>query len=153
VYANNNSDKLRNVNATISDARCNFYACVGARMRNDGLNPLILSKVYQSVMIPKMLYGAEVRSFNKQEVELYEKTHKHMCKSIQNVPQNTPNDACLALLGWRGILYNIELCKPMFCFNILSLGASNIYRNIFIFRVFECLVNHQAGGITKEYIT
>jgi len=64
-----------------------------------------------------------------------------MAKEIQNLPENTPNPAVLATLGWRDIRPYIDYAKITFVHRILGLEPSSVYRILFIRRFFFILAN------------
>ena len=50
------------------------------------MNPAVMSKVYWSVSIPRMLYGIEVVPLSDKDINDLEKAHRQNGKIIMNVP-------------------------------------------------------------------
>ena len=108
-------------------------------MYKSTLSPLSMSKLYWTIVIPRLLYGAEIRIFDAKEIIEYEKFHVSMAKEIQGLSQNSPNPAALLMLGWRDIASTVEYIKLCFIQRVVSLDASCIYRSVFIRRFFYIL--------------
>ena len=101
--------------------------------------PSVLDKIYESVALPKCLYGFEVVPINSKGLEEIEKAHRGMSKLVQNLPTNTPNASHLALVGWHTLDYRIAVMKLCFLWRILCLPVNNIYRRIISFFLELCL--------------
>lgn len=121
---------------SIGRAKRALFGTIGSGLSSCILSPASISKVYHSVSLPKMITGAEVRYFSKNELDAYDSCHIEVAKRIQNLPTNCPNIAALSSLGWHDILYYVELAKLMFVFRLLSLSADSIYRRIFVLRFY-----------------
>ena len=127
-----NSTPIEWIMKNISNARRAFYCTIGTSLYKTQLSPLSLAKVYSSVCISRLLYGAEIRYFSDHEIVTYEQFHRDMAKDIQMLPKNTPNPVPLATLGWQKIIYLIDLAKLRFGYSILSGSADSIFRIIFV---------------------
>ncbi len=64
------------------------------------MDPCAASKVYWSVCIPSMLYGAEVLELSHDQQRKVETAHRQMAKQVQGLPECTPDPATLAQKGW-----------------------------------------------------
>ena len=121
--------------------RRTFFTLVGSNLYKTSLSPIALSKMYWSVCVPKFLSGGEVKCFTSQEYEEFGKFHKSMARDIQNLPGNTPDPMVLASLGWKDVVSQVDYVKLMFVQRILNLGATSIYRVIFLRRLFFILMS------------
>ena len=130
------STTTREVQSKLDSCKRAFYSLVGCSLLKSTLSPLALSKVYQSSVIPKLLYGAEVRKYGDMEIEAYEKFHRKMGKDIQSLSCSTPNPAALVTLGWREIACKIDIIRLQFIQRIMSLEAQCIYRVLFLRRLY-----------------
>ena len=127
------------VMSRIDSCRGAFYAMIGCSLFNTSLSPISLSKIYWSVVIPKLLYGAEVKHYSVSELDEYEKFHRSMARGIQCLPVNTANPAIIATMGWRSISSQVDICKLCFIQRILSLECLSVYRVMFIRRFYYVL--------------
>ena len=59
-------------------------------------------------------------------------------KLIQDLPQNTPNPAPLAVLGWLTLSAHIAIMKLSFMWRVLTLPAENIYRRVMVYVLKKC---------------
>ena len=91
-----------------------LYSLIGCSLYKTELSPIAISKVYWSVVIPKLLANAEVRYFSEMEISEYEKFHRNVAKDIQHHPQAAANPSALVLLGWTDIATDIDVIKLMF---------------------------------------
>ena len=96
------------------------------------VGPAILSKLYWSISIPRMLYGLEAYPVNRENMYKLEHGHRMHAKIVQNLPQNTHNPAPLATIGWVSVQSIIELMKILFLWRILCLDGHNIYKRLVI---------------------
>ena len=67
------------------------------------VSPLIMLKLYWSVVIPKIAHGLEVARLTEQGVQLMEKYHRQLLLLIPGLPQNTPTTTPLATAGWLSV--------------------------------------------------
>ena len=126
----------REIQAKLDLCKRAFYSLVGGSLFKSTLSPLALSKVYQSIVIPKLMYGAEVRKYSDAEIDTYEKFHRKMGKDIQSLSGSTPNPVAFATLGWKEIACKIDIIRLQFIQRILSLDAQCIYRLLFLRRFY-----------------
>ena len=83
----------------------------------------VLSKLYWSVAIPRMLYGLDVQPVNETGLMELEKAYRQHCKLIQRLPQIIPNPAPLATVGWLGISGYIDIMKLCFMWRVLCMNG------------------------------
>ena len=137
----NTSGRLIDVKKQLDTCKRSLYCLIGCSLYKTNLSPVAVSKLYWSVVIPKLLANAEVRNFSEVELAEYEKFHRSVAKDIQHLPQFTPNPSVLALLGWRDIATHIEFIRLMFLYRLLALHPLCIYRVLFIRRFFYILAS------------
>ena len=68
----------------IGRCRRAFYSTLGTSLYKTQLSPISLAKVYTSVCISRLLYGADIRSFTDNEIEMYQQFHRGMAKDIRD---------------------------------------------------------------------
>ena len=101
------------------------------------LNPVIGSKIYWAVSIPTMMYGAEIWDMAESELYRFEKAHRQMAKSVQGLPVNVADGACLATMGWVSLESWVDRRRLVFLWNILNLSMNNIYKQCSVARLCE----------------
>ena len=120
----------RILNKRISAAQCIVLASRGIGSYEAPVPPTIISQLYWSIGVPKMVYGLEVTPITDKHVNEIDGSHRKMAKLIQGLPVNTPIPAPLATIGWMSMKSYIALRKIMFLWQILYLPSTNIYRRI-----------------------
>ena len=131
-----NSVSKQFINDKIDACRRKFYALVGCSLYKTTLSPPALAKIFISVVISKLIYGAEVREFKNPEIVEYDKFHKHIAKSIQCLPSHAPNCTSLANLGWLDIPCLIIIKKLLYVHQLLRQNFDSTYRILFLRRLF-----------------
>ena len=119
----------------VSACRRAYYAVQSLGTRRAPVPPHILSKLYWSVGMSKMMYGLEMLSLSERSVQILEQAHGSIAKLIQGLPRQTINATCIAPIGWISVEAFIDLMKMMFLWRVLSLPVNNIYKQIAIIRV------------------
>ncbi|VDI13436.1 Hypothetical predicted protein [Mytilus galloprovincialis] len=90
-----------NIEDRIKSARRTKYALMNSGLHGtNGLNPKIsVTIIYKSYVLPRLLYGLEVLTLTKTQMELLEKFHKETLRSIQSFSKRTAIPAIYLLLG------------------------------------------------------
>ena len=117
-------------NRKIGEAQKIFYTARGLGSHYNPVPTNVLSKLYWSVVIPKMTYGLEVRAISDTRVMEFENVHRKLAKAAQHLPINTPSPAPLATLGWTSLESYLDMKKILFLWKIFQFPVSNIYRRI-----------------------
>ena len=125
--------------------------CLGKEM--GGINPVIASKLYWSIVVPSMMYGAHVVSLSQESLETIEKEHRTFGKRIQALPSTTSNPAAYRLLGWKSIQAYYDLMVLTFFYKTLLLDASCIFRKAVTKRFIEVVMSDKAlKGPTANFV-
>ena len=104
-----NFNDLR-VNDRIRNASQALYSLFGAGLHGrNGLNPAICGKLWQTYIIPRLLYGAEIWVLNRKQLERMEVFQREKLRQIQNLPERTANIAVLSLLGIPPVSAEIDI--------------------------------------------
>lgn len=117
-------------NKKIGEAQKIFYTARGLGNYHIPIPVNVLSKLYWSIVIPRMMYGLEVTPVEDNRIVELENNHRKLAKVAQHLPINTPTPAPLATLGWISIESFLDMRKILFLWNILKLPVSNIYRRV-----------------------
>ena len=64
------------------------------------LSPVIISKLYWSLVVPQMAYGLEIIGLSRYAEAALETAHNGMAKIAQGLPRCAANAAALPPLGW-----------------------------------------------------
>ena len=88
------------VSQRIGAGRKVLYAAKGLGSAMAPVTPAVLSKIYWSVAVPKMVYGLDVTPVNDACMAELESAHRQHAKVAQGIPDNIPRPAPLAILGW-----------------------------------------------------
>ncbi|MES9903995.1 MAG: reverse transcriptase family protein, partial [Sedimenticola sp.] len=89
-----------NVEDRIKLARRTLYALMRSGMHgSNGLNPKVSYQIYQTYVIPRLLYSLETIPLNISQLKQLERFHTKTLKNLQSLPERTSNAAVLLLLG------------------------------------------------------
>jgi len=119
--------------ARVSNAKGPLLAARGIGSHNVPVPPTVLSKIYWSVSVSKMVYGLDVKPVSDAGLEELEKAHRNHAKLIQGLPQNVPNPAPLATLGWMSMTSYIAIMKLCFLLKILCFPDGMIYKRVCVY--------------------
>jgi hypothetical protein len=96
-----------------------IYALFGAGFHGkNGLNPVIIMKLWLTYILPRLLYSTELWMLEKPHMEKLEVFQREKLRQLQNLPEQCPNIAVLGLCGLLPIQGEIDK------------RALNLYRNI-----------------------
>ena len=126
----------KNVKLACNKIRNTFLSLVNSGIHQDGLNPLTSKRIYNSVVLPKALYGCELWSnLNKNHITSLERAHRFCIKFMQSLPKSTSTDVCLALIGMYPIEAEIDYRKLIFLGQLCHLPGGFRAKEIFIHRL------------------
>ena len=94
--------------------------------------PSVMNRIYNSVAVPRGLYGLEVVPIQESGLLEMEKTQKMLAKVIQGLPNNTPSASILATMGWLTIESRIAISKLIFLWRIMCLPLDSVYRRVLL---------------------
>ncbi len=78
------------------------------------LHPITSHKLYSSLCLPIMLYGSELWSLKKSDLNMLERTHRKLLRTIQGLPTRCPSLALSSLIGSLEISALVD-CRQL-CF-------------------------------------
>ena len=70
-----------------------------AETRFGCLYPITALLLYTSIPLPRMLYGTKIWCLTSTELELFERTHRKIPRTIQGLPIRCPKEGIGTLLG------------------------------------------------------
>lgn len=106
-----NQNNQLNVDERIQTARKTAYALMGAGFHGkDGLAPHVSYHIWETYVIPRMLYGLEVISYKESDIKKLEAFQRKTLRQIQFLPEKPApsNIAVYGLLGARSIKATVE---------------------------------------------
>jgi hypothetical protein len=125
-------DTIENtVNENITKARITAYSLMSAGFHgNNGLDPSICIHIMKTYVIPTLLYGVEVITADKKNLEKLEKFHKRMVKQILSLPQNAPDIVPYIISGIIPIEGQIHIKVLTFLYSICLLPNTSTENKI-----------------------
>ena len=151
TLTSNHKLELETYDKRADDLKSITFAARSLGSKSVPVVPSVVSKIYESVAIPKSLYGMEVVPINQSGLEVIEKAHRGMSKLIQNIPNNTPNASHLAPIGWHTLDTKISVMKLSFLWRLLCLPIDNIYRKVVTYFIQLCLNDHYVNLKSPTY--
>ena len=124
---NNNVSSSDIISTRIGDGRSSLLAARGMGSKCVPVNPIVLSRIYWSVSIPRMLFGAETVPISDNDCQELEKAHRNNARIIMNVPQSVANPAVYSTLGWLSMESYIAQMKILFLWKIAVILRDTIY--------------------------
>jgi len=122
--------ELEMVTERIKTAKRMYYMVEGTSGSAGFLTPLTLSRIYQSVCIPKLCYGAEVWTPSERSLHEMEKAHSQMGRRIQGLPATASDPVSHATLGWQTVGGIFDIAKLMWVLRLLTLPYISPYHQI-----------------------
>ena len=139
------------IDEKIATGRKILFGAKGIGSYTVPVSPTIMSKLYWSVVIPKVTYGFELYVLNDSCISALEEAHRFASKTIQMLPVSSPNPTHIALLGWLSMDSYISMKKILFIWRILSLPCDDLYRRILKLLVSVIPENNQVPYISPVY--
>ncbi|VDH93282.1 Hypothetical predicted protein [Mytilus galloprovincialis] len=116
-----------NIDARISIARRTLYSLMNTGLHGtNGLNPQTSYKIYQSYVIPRLLYGMEILPLNQCQLDIMARFHTKTLRNIQSLPTRTATGSVFMLLGALTIEAEIHKRQLSFLYSVLSCNNSTI---------------------------
>ncbi len=128
----------RLVDNRIAACRRSYFGICGVSGSETPLPPLTASRLYQSICVPQMTYGAEIWTPEPEDLQRMEKFHKNTGRLIQGLSPTVATPACYGLLGWRPIEAVFDIAKLMYLWRILMMPCWSLYSMVAISRLTDC---------------
>ena len=89
-----------NIEEKINLGRKTAYSLMGAGFHSaNGLKTCLNGYLWSTFIVPRLVYGLEILSLKKNDIENLEKFQRKSLRQIQGLPDKTSNSIVLALLG------------------------------------------------------
>ena len=104
-----------------SRGRSSFFALNRFGTRLGCTHPLTALRLYQTISLPRMLYGAPLWNISNTEMEMYERVHWKILRTIQGLPIRCPKVGVLWMADTKYIKDIVLKEKLIFLHSILQL--------------------------------
>ncbi|MES9879579.1 MAG: reverse transcriptase family protein [Sedimenticola sp.] len=89
-----------NIDDRVSTARRTLYALINTGLHGtNGLNPIVSYRIYQTFILPRLLYGLETLPLLKKHIHQLRSFHQGTIRKLQSLPERTATEAVYLLLG------------------------------------------------------
>ncbi len=102
------------------------------------INPLGLARIYSSVCVPGLCYGAETWTPSDSGLEAMEKVHQQIGRRIQGLPPNASKPVSYAMLGWKTIEAIFDLAKLVWVWRLLTIPNTSPYQRLVLRTFNDC---------------
>ena len=92
----------------------------------NGLNPQTSYRIYQSYVMPRLLYGLEILPLNQKQQDILSRSHTKTFRNFQALPTRTATSTVFLLLGALPIDAEIHRRQLSFVHSILACDNSTI---------------------------
>ena len=125
----------------VSRGRRAFNAILNSGIRKKGLNTSVISKLYWSIVVPVVTYGAELWVLKGDEIELIRKFQRYVGRKCQRFHKCSPNFSAFTPLGWISLEKVVYIKKLLFFRSICMMDHNSTCRNILLRRSNKYLEN------------
>ena len=140
IVFNKDAKLKQNVTESASSIRKLFFGLVSCGFSELGLHALTLKRIYESVVLPRALYGSELWSnFSKNDIMLLERSHRLCVKTMQNMDRNTRTCVALSSLGMMNLNYVIVKRKLMLFGQLCKLDTSYAAKKTLLIQIIVTL--------------
>ena len=115
--------------------RSSFFALNRYGSRFGCLHPLSALKPYLTFSLPRLLYGAELWDLTKVELNMFERMHRKILRTIQGLRTRCPISATLLLLGVPSVKYMVIKKRLLLLHSVLRLPRQYLCKKTFLSRL------------------
>lgn len=131
-----------NVISACSKLRRTFFGLTNTGINKFGFHPLTAKRIYESVVLPRALYGCELwNHLLPGDIIKLERVHRLCVKYMQDIPRRTKTDIALNTIGCLPIEAIIDKSKLRFFGQLCMLRDNKPARVIFHNRLSAYLMN------------
>ena len=115
----------------ISLGRRTAYAMMSVRLHGEGgLNPTASTKIIETYITPRMLYGLESLMVKSSSLKDLDRAHRQLLRDTQSLPPNTASEALYLLSGTLPLSVELLTRKLTLFSTICNLSHANPLREI-----------------------
>ena len=134
--------KDMSLNENIKDActklRKTYFGLSDCGVHQNGLHPITVKHLYQTVVLSRALYGCELwNTISDTQLKSLERVHVQCIKYMQSLPKQTRSDVALALIGLTRIEYEIDKRKLLLFGQLCSINKGFRIQTIFANRLMQ----------------
>lgn len=141
------------IESVVNKIRSTFFGLMELGLHHEFAHPASSIKVYNSVVLPRALFGSEMwSSLSVANFKRLETIHHYCLKKIQGLPMRTRSDKVLSLVGCYSLSTIIEKKKLSFLALMCRLPCHYAAKKLFFIRLFQH--QHSSNSASKSaYIT
>ena len=141
------NSSIHQTNERCSAARSAFFALNAVGSQFGCLHPITTHRLYSTLCLPILVYGAELWVLPKSELQIMERIHRKILRTAQGLPTRCPNAAVYSLIGSRSIESFIQQRQLSFINSISSLDNDALPKCL----LQERLSTSSAKGLIPAY--
>ena len=108
--------------------------------RSKGLSRLTASKLYNTIVLPRGLYGAELwTKLTRDDITKLEQSHHYCLKAIQGFPVRSKSLFVQAMINAYSMEAYIDIKKLQFLGRLCRLGSDKLAKQVFLERFYQHL--------------
>jgi hypothetical protein len=112
--------------------RNTFFSIVGCGLTDQGINPYTISRLYESIVLPRSLFGCELwNDVGPSELSALEIAQNKCIKHMQGISKMTRSVVALSMIGCNSIESKIEYKKLNFLGQLCRLNVGSIPKTVF----------------------
>ena len=113
-----------------------FFGQISTCFSEHDLHPLTWKRIYETVILPKALYGSELwTNLSETSKTVLERSHRLCLKTLQNIDRRTKNSIALSLVGSTNLQCEIEKRKANFLGQLCRLDTHFAVKQVFLQRL------------------
>ena len=97
---------------------------------SNGLNPKVSYRMYQTYVMPNMLYSLEILDLRKTGLKQLSYFHTDLLRRIQSLPSRTAISAVYLLVGALPLETELHKSKPSLLFSIVSSRNTTLHEEL-----------------------
>ena len=146
-------NEVEYIKSRITSCKSVCYGVQSLGSYSTPVSPIVASKLYKSVCIPKLCYGVEVMDIETDTLSCMEQFHSSSSKIFQGLPIQSASVGSVWNIGWLSIESIIDIMRLMFLWRILRLPMTCMYKVILLQRMLMLLHKEKGQGPTWNIIT
>ena len=136
IVCNKNMRMKDNVSESAVKIRKTFFGLISSGFYEFELHPSTLKRIYDSVVLPKALYGCELWcSLCQSDLIILERSHRLCIKTIQGIGKYTRTCVALGLIGAVSVECEIEKRKGILFGQLCRLDTRFAVKRLFLYRL------------------
>ncbi len=137
------------ISGSCSAGRSAFFALNSVGARFSCLHPITSHKLYSLLCLPIMLYGSKLWSLTKSDLNMLERTHRKLLRTIQGLPTRCLSLALTSLIGSLGISALVDCRQLCFINSVACMSSEDLPKKIMV----ERLLADSPSGLLKTWST